>query len=350
MKLTLFVIFTLLALILCDTKTESWYKFGEESSTSESPKDHRKIDDLRSFYGKVFDKFKLSRPNQILNCFCDKTAGLFFDSLYDIHQILIDTNERNSVKLHLEFAKLMIKHRPLHDVFACIAMTQDFTDLLDALDIKQRNPRDFMIAKYVYYQAEYPDLVENFLPVIDGLDSKNYTAAGKAYANVIAKLVNSVKKQGLNFLAYEGFQNGIAVRLDIENPSDILECWDNENAGYYLEFLYRLSQYVTEGKWQDAPYNANKFWYETGRELMKKIPKEVGECVQKSEDNGLIRKTLGIDVESKEFLDLMLKYIGENRIHFFWMMKGLRHSFDHFNVNHAGYVWGHFLEQIAKSK
>jgi len=344
----LIVILAIIALISCDTETKSWYKFGEESSSP--PHDHSKMDNLRYFYQTFFGQYKLSRPNQILDCFCDKTADLFFQSLYDSHQILIDTNERNSIKLHLEFAKLMLTYRPLHDVFACIAMTQDFTDLLDALDIKQRNPRDFMIAKYVYYQAEYPSLVENFQPVIDGLDNKNHSAAGKAYANVIGDLVHSVKKEGLNYLAWEGFENGIVVRLDIENPTDILKCFDNEAAGNYLEFLYKMSEYVSEGKYVDAPYNANRFWYEVGEKLMKKIQDEVLECVKKSEDNQLIKKQLGIDVESREFLDLMLKYIGENRLHFFWMMKSLKHSFDHFNLNHAGYVYGHFLEQIAKSK
>jgi len=245
---------------------------------------------------------------------------------------------------------MMILYHPLHDVLACIAMTQDFTDLLDALDIKQRNPRDFMLAKYVYYQAKYPDLVEDFRPVIDGLDNKNHSAAGEAYANVVGNLVHAVKKQGLNYLAWEGFQNGIAVKLDLENPSDILECFDNESAGYWLEFLYKLSEAVSEGNWKDAFYDANKFWYETGRDLMKKIPKETCECVKKSKDNEAITKKLGIDVESREFLDLMLKWIGENRLHFHFMMKGLKHSFDHFNLNHAGYVYGHFLERIAESK
>jgi len=229
-------------------------------------------------------------------------------------------------------------------------MTQDFTDILDALDIKERNPKDFLITKYVYYQAEYPNLVEDFRPVIDGLDNKNHSAAGEAYANVIGNLVTAVKKQGLNFLAFEGLQNGIAVKLGVNNPGDILECFNNEYAGYYLEFLYRLSVVVSEGNWKDAFYSVNKFWYEEGKDLIKKIPKEVGECAENSTDNAEITEKLGIDVASEEFLDLMLKYIGENRLHFFWMMKGLRHSFDHFNLNHAGYLYGHFLERIAKSK
>jgi len=356
MKLIVFLFLSFLAIASCETD-HPWLRFSKPKQPEvlkmaqepEPLKDHSRKDYLRSFYQTLFNHYNLTQPDQILECFCDKTIDLFFNSLYDTHQILIDTNERNSAKLHLEFAKLLISYRPLHDVFACVSMTQDFTDLLDALGIKERNPKQFMLTKYIYYQAEYTDLVEDFQPVVDGLDNKDHRAAGEAYANVIDNLVHDVKKKGLSWLAKEAWENGLAVKLDLDNPSDILDCFDNNSSGIYLEFMYKWAEYVTDGSWRDAPYSTDRFWEQTGRDLMKKISKEI-KCSSNSTDRQKLADKIGLNVESKDFVNAMMKYVNENRFHFHMMMKGLKHSLDHYNLNHAGYVYGHFLEQIAKKK
>jgi len=239
--------------------------------------------------------------------------------------------------------------RPLKGIRECVERTQDYFNLLEALKVNETDPEKLMIYKFIYYQAEYESLLKDFNKIIDGLDSKDHKAAGLAYSKLLKNMVSVVKKDGLVYLANEGMMNGFAVNLDLNNPSDSLACWDNKTSSDYLNFVYAWAKAITDGSWNESPVNTQFFWRDIGKELFEKIPDSVWKCLSKSNDNQQFISKIGLDFYDDSFDDLFMRFINNHRLNYYLTMKGIQHSFDRYNFGHAGYVYGHFINQLAKS-
>jgi len=312
--------------------------------------DHRPIDDLRYFFMTLYKQFNLTDPDFIIECFCDKTATLFFKSLYEFNQLLNDTKERNEFKLHFDYLKLAALLKSLEDTAKCVIKTRDWDDLLNALEVEERDPQILALVNYIYYQARYSALLNDFVPLIIGLENKNHRKAGIAYSRLISNMVETVKYRGLHFIANQAFSNGFAVRLHLPTPGDSVRCFDNESAAAYLEFFLKLSEEISNGKWKESPINTHFFWRDYGKKIMEKIPKEDWGCVVGSHDYEVFYDRFGIRMYDREFLDLLLKYVNNNRLHYWMMMKSMKESFDNYNLGHAGSVWGHLIKRIIRSR
>lgn len=342
MKLALFIC-ALLALVSCHT-----FAFDNEDWTLD--KTDKNKDDIMDFFEGVFNFFNLSSPSEINECFCDTSAALYFRLLKRFDKILADTKERNSIHLHLEIAKISLLCHALKNTHDCILNTKDFSDLLDALAVDEKHPYELKTILYTYYQAHYSDLFEGFKPILDNLNTQSHQAAGEAFAAMLNDTVNTIKEEGLLHLAFAGFANGGAISLGINDPDDSLKCYDDKSSGLILEFIYRLALVVSEGSFKEAAMNAFKFMETDGLEILQKIPKEDIECEENSKDNHELTMKLGIDVMSEKFGDLYIRYINDNRLHYYMFMSSLKKAFEHRNMHHAGSIYWQFLEAVASSK
>jgi len=341
MKLTIILIFAFLAMTLCGT--------GVPKSNLRIPGDHRPIDNLRYFFLTIFDQFGLDEPEDLIGCFDDKTAAIFFKSLFEFHEILTDTKERNEIRLHFDYLKLKILAKGLESVHECVIESDDYDELLDAMGVEERDSKKLMIYKYIYYQAEYEDLLEDFTSVVENLEDQDHKAAGIAYYRLLKRTVNNIKKLGVFFLANQGFGNGFSLRFGLSDPRDSLKCWNDSSSETFLKFLCGLSSAVVNGSWYESPVNARIWWDTWGSEIWDAIPDKVWSCLGDSKDYEMMIGKIGKDIFDDNFGELLLRYINNHRLNFFLTMKGIRHSFDKFNVNHAGFVFGHLIQRIART-
>jgi len=306
--------------------------------------------EISDFYDGLFSYFNLSSPSQIISCFDDKSAKIYIGALYEKFEVLKDTTERSSLKLHLDYGKLLLIFQALKSTFSCFALTQDFTDLLDTLNVTERNPEIFKTIAYLNYQAHYDDLYEAYKPLIDNLNSKNFTEAGSVYGSIMSYAVKTVKEEGLGRLAYNAFGNGENVRLDIDEPSDSLDCYDNNSSALYMHFLYRLAVTVTESKISDSYENALDYLENEGRDIMRQFPDGVMDCERASDDYQKKITKLGVAIYTHEFLELMRAYASRHHFAIYADLKGLRSSIENHNFVHAGSIYGHFLSAVASTK
>jgi len=349
MKLTL----CLLALFLVFASCETSFRLPEAppkpselpESISEDP--HQAV---AQFFEGLFAHFGLDQPKQIIyECFNQKSAALYLISLVEFNKILIDAVARDSFHFHIDVIKAYILAIFEHPVSDCITATQDLSDLLEALGVK-RDPFWSAVTNWLYFQAHYAQLLDGYGPVMDGFKKGNFSAAGDAYGALMNDTVTVVKEEGLADLAHIGFSNGFSLGIDIDLPSDSLAAWNDTTAGYDLELIIGGTKAVADGKWWESYDNLVKFWQEKGEEIFNKIPASVWECLAGSDDNKKVTEKLGIDVMSKEFGELAVKWIKKHPFRYHAHAKHMLKSFAELNFVHAGILHGYLTREIAKSK
>jgi hypothetical protein len=345
MKLTLCFLALLLALSSCETV------FRPQASTPEAPQlsNEDPYKDVSEFYEGLFSHFGLDKPEQIINeCLCPKSSAIFLQSIYAFNQILIDVNNRDAARVHLDWAKEFILAILGHGSSGCVIETQDFSDLLEALGV-ERDPILTNVAGWLYYQADFPKLLEDYKPVIQNLDAKNFTAAGAAYGDIMKDNVDAVKDQGVHYLSLTGMNNGFALGLEIDLPNDSLKVWNDTTAAWDLAFLFGASRAVAAGKWWESYENLVKYWNEKGEDILGNIPMEVWEDLQGSDDNKKVTEKLGVDIMTKEFEDKMLAWIKKHPLKYHILSKLLQKNFDQLHFIHIGLLQACLVKEIAKS-
>jgi len=346
MKLTLFLLALFLAFASCETALRPLQTFpSSHQYPTEGP--HK---DVAEFFEGLFSRFGLDKPEQIIwECFCDKTAAIYLEILRTWNQVLIDVNARDALHVHLDFAKELILSILDHSSSGCIIESQDFSNLLKAAGV-ERDPILTEISGWLYYQAYFPKFLEEYKPVIQNLDSKNFTAAGAAYGDIFQDNVDAVKNQGVHYLSHVGVQNGFALGLDIDLPNDSLTVWNDTTAAYDLEFAYEAAKAVADGHWCESFDNLVKFWKEKGEDILGHIPLSVWECLQGSDDNKKVTAKLGVDVMSKEFEELAAKWIKRHPWKYHAHAKLVKKNFEQLHFLHVGVLKAHLVKEIAKSK
>jgi len=346
MKLTLCFLALLLALTSCETV------FRPQDSSPEIPQvsNDDPYKDVAEFFEGLFSHFGLDKPEQIIcECLCPKSSAIFLAEIYAFNQILIDVNNRDAARVHLDWAKEFFLGLFGHGTSGCIIESQDFSDLLEALGV-ERDPILTNIADWLYYQAYFPKLLEDYKPVIQNLDAKNFTAAGAAYGDIMNNTVEAVKNQGVHYLSHTGMNNGFGLGLEIDLPNDSLSVWNDTTAAYDLQFLFGASRAVAAGKWWDSYENLVKYWNEKGEDILGNIPMQVWEDLQASDDNKKVTEKLGIDIMSKEFEDLMLGWIKKHPLKYHFHSKLLQKNFEQLHFIHIGVLQAYLVKEIAKSK
>jgi len=343
-KLTLCLLALTLTLAFCDTV----FRPSETPSENTSPENPHKA--ISEFFEAYFKHFDLKKPDQIIyECFTEKTAGIYFELLYGYGKILQDLKDRASWQIHLDFAKMYVIGLLEHTTGDCIVQTQDLSDLLDALGVK-RDPFLANVGNYLYYQAHFAKMYDDFHQVLDHLNAKDYKSAGEAYAVQTKNTVDTIVGEGLYYLGHTGFANGFALGLDIDLPSDSLTVWNDTTAMYDLELMVDGARTVAEGKWWESYNNLERWWERKGKEIFEKIPGSVWECLEGSEDNKKITKKLGMNILTEEFGNAMLVYVQKHPLKYHCHAKMLVKAFDEFNLLHAGSLHAHLVKDVVKSK
>jgi len=346
MKHTLFTLPLFLAFASCETALRPLQSFP----TSHQYPTEGTHKDVAEFFEGLFSRFGLDKPEQIIcECFCDKTAAIYLEILRTWNQVLIDVNARDALHVHLDFAKELILSILDHSSSGCIIESQDFSDLLKAAGV-ERDPILTEISGWLYYQAYFPKFLEEYKPVIQNLDSKNFSAAGAAYGDIFQDNVDAVKNQGVHYLSHIGVQNGFALGLDVDLPNDSLTVWNDTTAAYDLEFAYEAAKAVADGHWCESFDNLVKFWKEKGEDILGHIPLSVWECLQGSDDNKKVTEKLGVDVMSKDFEELAAKWIKKHPLKYHAHAKLVKKNFEQLHFLHVGVLKAHLVKEIAKSK
>jgi len=345
MKLSLCFL-ALLAFASCETSFRPHEFYSEIPKTLEDCP-HK---DGAEFYVGLFSHFGLGTPKQIIfECLSDFSAGILIGELYTANQILTDINARDFKHAHHDIVKQIILSFLGHGSANCIVATQDFSDLLEALDIK-RDPFLDGVGQWFDFQANFPRLLEDYKPVIQNLDHRNFTAAGAAYGDVLNHTVAAVKSKGFYFLGHQGVANGFSFGLDLDLPDDTLGIWNDTTSAYDLEFAWESARAVAEGHWWDSYENLIKYYEEKGVDVLKKIPASVWEALQKSEDNKKVTERLGIDVMTKEFGELAGHWIKKNQWKYHAYSKEVLKNLEHLDMIHVGALQAGLVREIARTK
>jgi len=298
----------------------------------------------------LFDHFGLDKPNQIIfECLNNFSSAVFLKSMWTFNELLIDINARDARHAHHDFIKEWILSILGHGAAGCIVATQDFSNLVEALDIK-RDPLLDDIAQWLYFQADFEDLLDDYKPVIKNLEAKNFSAAGAAYGDVLNNTVKAVKSKGFYWLGHKGVSNGFSFGLDIDLPNDTLSIWNDTTSAYDLEFMWEAAKAVVDGHWWDSWRNLVKFWEEKGKDIIAKIPDSVWEALQASEDNKKVTKKLGIDVMTKEFGEKAAHWIKKNQWKYHGFAKDVLRNLEHLNTIHVGALQAALVREVARHR
>jgi len=306
---------------------------------------------ISQFFTSLYAHFGLPAPeNMLKDCFNPITAEVFFKIIWNTNEILLDMNARESWKFHLNFLRQMITSFWEHPATFCIIKSDEFTELLTALGIQKKDQKLWSLANWLYFQAHFADLENDFAPIIESLEQGNYTGAGDAYAVMLKNFVDRTKSEGITRLALTGFWNGFAMGLEIANPKDSLTIWNGTTAQIMLEFLDKVALSVGNGKWDDAWGSLENYWNQKGKELIGKIPENVWEELKKSKDYASVTSNLGMELAGDDFRHLLLKFIGKRSLRFFMEMRGLEKNLNDFHMLHSGAMVAAIAKQVVRSQ
>jgi Fe-S cluster biosynthesis and repair protein YggX len=305
---------------------------------------------ISDYFTGFFAKFGLEQPKQIIQCFDEKSAALYFKHIYEVAHLTKDAEDRKTVQVHLDWLKLLAFHKALDSVHSCIGQTEDIKKLLEVFGAKEHNHHLFMLAKYIYYQANFGVLSERLSCLTGALDEKNFTKAGYIAGCITNKTVSEIKSRGLALEALNGFWNGVHIALGLPDAESVWGCWNNETAAIRLKFIYGLSAAVSGGKWKDASYNTEKYYEEHGKELIEKIPKDAWKCWKESDDTKAESAQLKTDITSPDFYEKVAKFVHGHQASYWHLQKTIKENMDDHNFNHAGNAYGHLLQAVVAAK
>jgi len=230
-----------------------------------------------------------------------------------------------------------------------MVQTKDFERLMGALHIPN-DPQILKKAKYLYFQAKFATLADEYKTVIDEIDSKNFNKAGKVFGELFKKSVKDFKKTGEDLIAYQAFGNGLSGALDVPLPSESVNCYNDKEAKLMMDFFRGFARAITEGKWYKADQTAAEYWEKEGKALLEKVPSKAWNCDMNSSDTKKLEEKIGLDLNSQEFRDKMFEYLTDHNIMFYSYLRTMHYAFEKNDYLHAGSAYAHLLEAVAKSK
>jgi len=309
------------------------------------PSHHKDIDE---FWTGVFEAFRLPKPAELINCFGSVSGKIFFRKIQTINNLLMHSKGHDMVKLHTDYTQFEVLMHALAHSHKCMVETKDFERLTDALHIPH-DPEVLMKAKYLYYQAKFDTLAEEYKGVYNEVVNKNFNKAGKVFAEVFKKAASEYNRQGEDLLALQAFGNGLSETLGLPLPAAKVNCYNGKDAKLVMDFFKGLSHAVAEGKWYRADSSASDYWSSEGKSLLEKIDKKVLKCDMNSHDSKNLNEKLGLDLSSKEFREKMCDYTTDHNIMFYSYLRTMNSAFEKNDYLHAAAAYAHLLEAVSKS-
>jgi len=252
------------------------------------------------------------------------------------------------LKLHTDYAQFEVIIHALEHSDNCMVQTKDFESLMDTLRISH-DPQILNKAKYLYFQAKFGSLADEFKFIVEEIDSKNFNKAGKTFAELSKRHVKDFKKIGEDVLSYQAFSNGISGTLGLPLPSESIACYSSKDAKSLMDFFRGFSHAVNEGRWYKSEHSAAEYWEKEGKELLEKVSKKAWNCDMNSSDTKQMGEKLGLDLNGQEFRDKMWDYLNDHNIMFYSYLRTMNMAFEKNDYLHAGSAYAHLLEAVAKS-
>jgi len=309
------------------------------------PSHHKEVDE---FWTGVFEDFKLPKPTDLINCFGTVSGQVFFRKMRTINDLLQHSKAHDNLKLHTDYVQFEVLMQALEHAHTCMVQSHDFERLTDALHISH-DIGEIKRAKYLYFEAKYASLADDYKGIVEAVDSKDFNKAGKLFGELFRKCVKDYKKQGEDLLAYQAFGNGISGTLGVALPSDSLNCYSSKDAKVLLDFFRGISHAVADGRWYHADKSTLNYWEKEGKALLEKVPSKVWNCDMKSSDSKQISEKVGMDLNSQEFRDKMWTYVNDHNIMFYSYLRTMNSAFEKNDYLHAGATYAHLVEAIVKS-
>jgi len=309
------------------------------------PSHHREID---AFWTTAFKHFGLPKPTELIECFGTVSGSVFFRKLRTVNDLLQHSKTGDNIKLHTDYVQVEVLMHALEHTHRCMVDSHDFERLSDSLHISH-DAETLKRAKYLYYEAKYASLADDYKLIIDELDKKDFAQAGKLFAELFQKSVKDFKKQGEDLLSYEAFSNGLSATLGLELPTEGFKCYNSNQAKILMDFFKGIADAVTEGRWYKADQSTADYWKKQGKDLLSQIPDKVWKCDMNSKDSKQISEKIGMDLNSQEFRDKMWDYVSDHNIMFYSYLKSMNSAFTKGDYLHAGAAYAHLLEAIAKA-
>jgi len=333
----------IIILFVASTYAHSWFKTSEPPISDPS----QPFRDASAFFEGFFNYFNLPKPSQIPECFSPDTASSFFKELNKAHKLLVAMNNREVLPLRSEFFKQYLFGIVHPSLTACIALTQDFDNLLKELGIHQKDPELFANANFLYSQAYFVKLLDNFEPMMENFEAKDYYPAGKAYGKLINDLVNSIKNEGLGYLAIKGFSNGFDTLGEVKDSENLLSESSIYLGGVAMELLKELTNVISEGESEQAYENNVNFWKGKGKEILEQIPSFVWRLgLVEGKD---LTEVVGNHILNWIYDEKRMKYIQEHQMNYYTRMKLIGDNLNHLHVIQAGYLYADFIKGIDTS-
>jgi len=309
------------------------------------PAHHKDIDE---FWTGIFEYYRLPKPNDLINCFGTVSGPIFFRKVKTVNDLMQHSNNHDNLKLHTDYAQMEVLMHALEHAHNCMVQTKDFERLMDSLHISH-DPENLKKGKYLYFQAKFGTLADEFKKIVDEIEDGKFNQAGKTYGELLKKSVKDFKKQGEEVLGYQAFSNGISGALGLPLPTESYACYGQKDAKAILDFFRGFSHAVAEGRWYRADHSASDYWEKEGKTLLEKVSSKAWTCDMNSKDTKLIGEKLGIDLNSQEFRDKMWNYLNDHNIMFYSYLRTMNSAFGKNDYLHAGSAYAHLLEAVAKS-
>jgi len=303
--------------------------------------------DIDEFWTGVFDALRLKKPTEIINCFGKVSGPVFFRKVRLMGSLLEHSKEGKNIRLHTDYAHLDLLMHALEHAHKCMADTNDFERMTHKLGVPN-DPEYLKKAKYIYFQAKFADITDDFKVIVDHIDKKEFELAGKDFGHLFKNAMKEYQHHGEDLLAQQAFGNGLSGALGLPYPKDCLKCYNAKNAKLWLDFFRGSADSITEGRWYKADDTAKDYWDKEGKDLLEQIPDKVWKCDLNSVESKRLAEELGIDLSSKEFMEKMWDYISDHNIMYYGYLRSMKVSFDRNDYLHAGAAYGHLLQAVAK--
>jgi len=319
-------------------------KLKSSNSKESCPSHHKDIDE---FWTGAFEALNLPKPVELINCFGKVSEKIFFAKIRTINNLLMHSRGHDMMTMHASMVQLEAILPALEPAHKCVVATKDFERVASALDL----PRDLEAlknAEFIYYQAKFDILFEQFKTVYHEVEAKNYNQAGINFGNVFKKAAAEYKKQGEDLITFQAFSNGLSEGLSLPLPSQRINCYTSKDAKLAIDFFRGWSRAVAEGTWYKADSSVSEYWEKEGKSLLEKIDKKVIKCDMDSNESKHLNDKLGVDISSKEFRDQMSAFIKDHNIKFYTYLRTMNSAFEKNDYFHGAGAYAQLLSAIAK--
>jgi len=303
--------------------------------------------DLNDYYNGIWAFFNLTQTNAI-TCWNDVTAETYFEYLQAFYDMCGAFVVADQVNVNIYFAQVVALNATMYEPIQCVLNSQDYQNLLVAMNVSNFNKSVENILQEIYYQGHIGDWYLAWGPIYNLLTAASYNDAGYAYAPVLQTMSNNGSHTNAFFEALEAFQNGIFFWTNLTTPFELPLCYNDSSAHNFISFIFLWSQTVYNSTVGNVVNNTNSWFANQGAQLLPLL-EPIFNCEDTTGDQSRLNAALGVDIHSQAFQTDVNNYINNDTQTYFNIFSKMYDLFINYNPLAAGIVYGEFLVLVAAS-